>query len=441
MDRNDSQNTVDFAEKLIGVISFFSIVLFLLKFTPLYLFVFPISSIFDILFSMLIFFRIKQYGFFAYFKSFQKIIDFLAAVPIIVLLARSSSIFHAVTPLSWFSFFRLLNIIPLIKRKSEFAKKHFYNICFLIIAVEITAVLIIHVFVRNVFNRTLIEKYTTEYESFQSSLEDLMENDENVILVYKNGIIQSRKGFIRDKKTHALICNSDSEYMVKINFSTENIVSDEKIIMPKNGIVVSSPEILSDFNLLMIMLYLLIFGTFVAVLWHDSLSKDGKKLAIIANSIKTEDYSSFLEELRLLENYKNAKKTQKDDELTNVYRMVEKLRQSVPIKTETAEIFEETSESLKIVDTINTPENILELDTFAFSEKDSKNTEKTIIENYSTDEECFGNVSVLNKPHIISFDELLNKDEFESVPAEKAKTTIRSGGLLVAALKKRAELI
>ncbi|MBR4823776.1 MAG: hypothetical protein IKZ86_03195, partial [Spirochaetaceae bacterium] len=76
------QNVCDLVEKLTGIASMFSVFAFLLKFTPLCRFALPACYVFDILFVMLLFLRIKLYGFIEYLGSWQNIVDLFAAIPV-----------------------------------------------------------------------------------------------------------------------------------------------------------------------------------------------------------------------------------------------------------------------------------------------------------------------------------------------------------------------
>ena len=290
------QNVCDLVEKLTGIASMFSVFAFLLKFTPLCRFALPACYVFDILFVMLLFLRIKLYGFIEYLGSWQNIVDLFAAIPVVALFARHTELFHFIAPAGWFTIFRLLNIIPLVKKDPAFAQKHFKHICLNVIFVQTVFILVLTHFFYVFFDRPLIEKYTAEYERFPANPEYLMKNDENVVLVYKNGTIQSRKGFIRDKKTHFSICNSPYEYLIRIKFSKENVISDGKISAPKCGIIVSSPELLETYNLMMIAMFLFVCGIFAVILWRDLLSKDGQKIAVAADAIKSGDFAKFAEE-------------------------------------------------------------------------------------------------------------------------------------------------
>ncbi|MBO4438693.1 MAG: ion transporter [Spirochaetaceae bacterium] len=327
------QNVCDLVEKLTGIASMFSVFAFLLKFTPLCRFALPACYVFDILFVMLLFLRIKLYGFIEYLGSWQNIVDFFAAIPIAALFARHTELFQVIAPVGWFTIFRLLNIIPLVKKDSAFAQRHFKHICFSVILLEVVFILVLTYFFYVLFNKPLVEHYTAEYERFPSNPEYLMKNDENVVLVYKNGTIQSRKGFIRDKKTHFSICNSPYEYLIRIKFSKENILSDEKISAPKCGIIVSSPELLVTFNWLMIAIFLFVCGIFAVILWRDLLSKDGRKIAVAADAIKSGDFARFAEENAKIE--KSGK-----DEIALLYEAIDSARHNFSPKTaelETAE--------------------------------------------------------------------------------------------------------
>ena len=316
------QNVCDLVEKLTGVVSLFSVFAFLLRFTPVCRFVVPVCYVCDILFVMLIFLRLKLYGAVEYLGSWQNIVDLFSAVPIIVLFARQTSAFQLLTPAASFTLFRLLNIIPVVK-SSELAKKHFKHICFWLILIETFAIFGMNVFFRSFFNKPVIERYTSEYERFPSNPEYLMKNDANVILVYKNGTIQSRKGFIRDKKTHFAIANSSSEYLIKISFSEESILSDGKINAPKCGIIVKSPELLAMFDYLMLIMMLPAIIMIIVILWRDLLSKDAKRLGVAADAVKSGDFSDFDEELKLIE------KSDKN-ELSLLYSELDNLRQRLP---------------------------------------------------------------------------------------------------------------
>ena len=326
------QNVCDLVEKLTGIVSMFSVFAFLLKFTPVCRFVVPVCYVCDILFVMLIFLRLKLYGAVEYLGSWQNIVDLFSAVPIIVLFARQTSAFQLLTPAASFTLFRLLNIIPVVK-SSELAKKHFKQICFWVILIETFAIFGMNVFFRSFFNQPVIERYTSEYERFPSNPEYLMKNDANVILVYKNGTIQSRKGFIRDKKTHFAIANSSSEYLIKISFSEESIISDGKINAPKCGIIVKSPELLAMFDYLMLIIMLPAIIMIIVILWRDLLSKDAKRLSVASDAVKSGDFSDFDEELKLIE------KSDKN-ELSCLYSELDNLRQRFPDILQHTEIAE-----------------------------------------------------------------------------------------------------
>lgn len=330
--KSKQQSICDLVEKLVGVVSAVSVLLFLLRFSPLCKFVVPACYVFDILFVMLLFLRLKLYGAVEYLGTWQNLVDLLSAVPAVVLFSRHSSLFQFITPLGCFCLFRLLNIIQLAKH-SAFAKKHFQHICFIIILIETAAILGANVLFRSFFNAPLIEKYTAEYERFPSNPEYLMKNDENVILVYKNGTIQSRKGFIRDKKTHFAICNSASEYLVKMKFSKESIVSDGKINAPKCGIIVKSPELLATFNWLMLLLLLPAIIMFAVILLRDVLSKDAKRLAVAADAMQSGNFSAFDEELKSVE--QGGK-----DEIELLYQSIDSARHNFSPKTEVPEAVE-----------------------------------------------------------------------------------------------------
>lgn len=335
--KSKQQSICDLVEKLVGVVSAVSVSLFLLRFSPLCKFVVPACYVFDILFVMLLFLRLKLYGAVEYLGTWQNLVDLLSAVPAVVLFSRYSSLFQFITPLGCFCLFRLLNIIQLAKH-SALAKKHFQHICFIIILIEIATILGADVLFRSFFNAPLIERYTAEYERFPSNPEYLMKDDENVILVYKNGTIQSRKGFIRDKKTHFAICNSASEYLVKMKFSKESIVSDGKINAPKCGIIVKSPELLATFNWLMLLLLLPAIIMFAVILLRDILSKDAKRLAVAADAMQSGNFSAFDEELKAVE--KGGK-----DEIASLYQSIDSARRNFSPKTEepeTAELAEAT---------------------------------------------------------------------------------------------------
>ena len=331
------QNVCDLVERLTGIVSMFSVFAFLLKFTPLCRFVLPACYVFDILFVMLLFLRIKLYGFIEYLGSWQNTVDFFVAIPVVVLFARHTELFQFIAAAGWFTIFRLLNIIPLVKKDSAFAQRHFKHICFSVILLEVVFILVLTQFFYALFNKPLIEHYTAEYERFPSNPEYLMKNDENVVLVYKNGTIQSRKGFIRDKKTHFAICNSPYEYLIRIKFSKENIVSDGKISAPKCGIIVSSPELLFTFNWLMIAMFLFVCGIFAVILWCDRLSKDGKKIALAANTIKSGDFAKFDEENTGIE--KDGK-----DEIALLYQAIDSERHNFSPKTKLDVNLEEAAE-------------------------------------------------------------------------------------------------
>ena len=324
--KSKQQNVCDLVEKLTGIVSMFSVFAFLLKFTPLCRFVLPACYVFDILFVMLLFLRIKLYGFIEYLGSWQNIVDFFAAIPIAALFARHTELFQVIAPVGWFTIFRLLNIIPLVKKDSAFAQRHFKHICFSVILLEVVFILVLTYFFYVLFNKPLVEHYTAEYERFPSNPEYLMKNDENVVLVYKNGTIQSRKGFIRDKKTHFSICNSPYEYLIRIKFSKENIVTDGKISAPKCGIIVSSPELLVTFNWLMIAIFLFVCGIFAVILWRDLLSKDGRKIAVAADAIKSGDFARFAEENAKIE--KSGK-----DEIALLYQAIDRARHNFSPKS------------------------------------------------------------------------------------------------------------
>ena len=335
------QDMCKIVEKLTGVASLFSVLLFLLRFSPICKYVVPACYVFDILFVMLIFLRFKLYGAVEYLGTWQNIVDLLSAVPVAVLFARHSPLFQFIMPLGCFSFFRLLNIIPPVK-DSLLAKKHFQHICFIIIVVEVAAALTLNVFFRSYFDRPLIESYTAEYERFPSNPEYLMKDDENVILVYKNGTIQSRKGFIRDKKTHSAICNSSSEYLIKIRFSEGNVVSDGKINAPKCGIIVKSPELFGTFNCLMLLMLLPAVIMFAVILLRDILSKDAKRLAVAAEAVQSGIFSAFDEELK-------AVGQGSKDEIAQLYQSIDSARHNFSPKTEKLEATElaETAEPLE----------------------------------------------------------------------------------------------
>ena len=320
------QNVCDLVEKLTGIASMFSVFAFLLKFTPLCRFALPTCYVFDILFVMLLFLRIKLYGFIEYLGSWQNVVDLFAAIPVAALFARHTELFHFIAPAGWFTIFRLLNIIPLVKKDPAFAQKHFKHICLSVIFVQTVFILVLTHFFYVFFDRPLIEKYTAEYERFPANPEYLMKNDENVVLVYKNGTIQSRKGFIRDKKTHFSICNSPYEYLIRIKFSKENVISDGKISAPKCGIIVSSPELLETYNLMMIAMFLFVCGIFAVILWRDLLSKDGQKIAVAADAIKSGDFSKFAEENARIE--KGGK-----DEIALLYQAIDSARHNFSPKT------------------------------------------------------------------------------------------------------------
>ncbi len=330
--KSKQQSICDLVEKLVGVVSAVSVLLFLLRFSPLCKFVVPACYVFDILFVMLLFLRLKLYGAVEYLGTWQNLVDLLSAVPAVVLFSRHSSLFQFITPLGCFCLFRLLNIIQLAKH-SALAKKHFQHICFIIILIETVAILGANVLFRSFFNAPLIEKYTAEYERFPSNPEYLMKDDENVILVYKNGTIQSRKGFIRDKKTHFAICNSASEYLVKMKFSKESIVSDGKINAPKCGIIVKSPELLATFNWLMLLLLLPAIIMFAVILLRDILSKDAKRLAVAADAMQSGNFSAFDEELKAVE--QGGK-----DEIALLYQSIDSARRNFSPQTEEPEAVE-----------------------------------------------------------------------------------------------------
>ncbi|MBO4727809.1 MAG: hypothetical protein J5631_05255 [Spirochaetaceae bacterium] len=349
------QNVCDLVEKLTGIASMFSVFAFLLKFTPLCRFALPACYVFDILFVMLLFLRIKLYGFIEYLGSWQNIVDLFAAIPVVALFARHTELFHFIAPAGWFTIFRLLNIIPLVKKDSAFAQKHFKHICLNVIFVQTVFILVLTHFFYVFFDRPLIEKYTAEYERFPANPEYLMKNDENVVLVYKNGTIQSRKGFIRDKKTHFSICNSPYEYLIRIKFSKENVISDGKISAPKCGIIVSSPELLETYNLMMIAMFLFVCGIFAVILWRDLLSKDGQKIAVAADAIKSGDFAKFAEENARIE--KSGK-----DEIALLYEAIDSARHNFSLKTaelETAETAgsDEHSGFAKAVEELGEPES------------------------------------------------------------------------------------
>lgn len=339
--KSKQQSICDLVEKLVGVVSAVSVLLFLLRFSPLCKFVVPACYVFDILFVMLLFLRFKLYGAVEYLGTWQNLVDLLSAVPAVVLFSRHSSLFQFITPLGCFCLFRLLNIIQLAKH-SALAKKHFQHICFIIILIETATILGANVLFRSFFNAPLIERYTAEYERFPSNPEYLMKDDENVILVYKNGTIQSRKGFIRDKKTHFAICNSASEYLVTIKFSKESIVSDGKINAPKCGIIVKSPELLATFNWLMLLLLLPAIIMFAVILLRDILSKDAKRLAVAADAMQSGNFSAFDEELKAVE--QGGK-----DEIASLYQSIDSARHNFSSKTEVPEAVElaETTEPLE----------------------------------------------------------------------------------------------
>lgn len=330
--KSKQQSICNLVEKLVGVVSAVSVSLFLLRFSPLCKFVVPACYVFDILFVMLLFLRLKLYGAVEYLGTWQNLVDLLSAVPAVVLFSRHSSLFQFITPLGCFCLFRLLNIIQLAKH-SAFAKKHFQHICFIIILIETATILGANVLFRSFFNAPLIERYTTEYERFPSNPEYLMKDDENVILVYKNGTIQSRKGFIRDKKTHFAICNSASEYLIKMKFSKESIVSDGKINAPKCGIIVKSPELLATFNCLMLLLLLPAIIMFAVILLRDILSKDAKRLAVAADAMQSGNFSAFDEELKAVE--QGGK-----DEIELLYQSIDSARHNFSPKTEEPEAVE-----------------------------------------------------------------------------------------------------
>lgn len=339
--KSKQQNVCDLVERLTGIVSMFSVFAFLLKFTPLCRYVLPACYVFDILFVMLLFLRLKLYGAVEYLGTWQNLVDLLSAVPAVVLFSRHSSLFQFITPLGCFCLFRLLSIIQLAKH-SALAKKHFQHICFIIILIETATILGANVLFRSFFNAPLIEKYTAEYERFPSNPEYLMKDDENVILVYKNGTIQSRKGFIRDKKTHFAICNSASEYLIKMKFSKESIVSDGKINAPKCGIIVKSPELLATFNWLMLLLLLPAIIMFAVILLRDILSKDAKRLAVAADAMQSGNFSAFDEELKAVE--QGGK-----DEIASLYQSIDSARYNFSPKTEVPEAVElaETTEPLE----------------------------------------------------------------------------------------------
>ncbi len=339
--KSKQQSICNLVERLVGVVSAVSVSLFLLRFSPLCKFVVPACYVFDILFVMLLFLRLKLYGAVEYLGTWQNLVDLLSAVPAVVLFSRHSSLFQFITPLGCFCLFRLLNIIQLAKH-SALAKKHFQHICFIIILIETAAILGANVLFRSFFNAPLIEKYTAEYERFPSNPEYLMKDDENVILVYKNGTIQSRKGFIRDKKTHFAICNSASEYLVKMKFSKESIVSDGKINAPKCGIIVKSPELLATFNWLMLLLLLPAIIMFAVILLRDILSKDAKRLAVAADAMQSGNFSAFDEELKAVE--QGGK-----DEIALLYQAIDSARQNFSPKAEEPETaeFAEVNEPLE----------------------------------------------------------------------------------------------
>ncbi len=352
--KSKQQNVCDLVERLTGIVSMFSVFAFLLKFTPLCRYVLPACYVFDILFVMLLFLRFKLYGFIEYLGSWQNTVDFFAAIPVVVLFARHTELFQFISPAAWFTIFRLLNIIPLIKKDSAFAQRHFKHICFSVILLEVVFILVLTHFFYALFNKPLIEHYTAEYERFPSNPEYLMKNDEDVVLVYKNGTIQSRKGFIRDKKTHFAICNSPYEYLIRIKFSKENIVSDGKISAPKCGIIVSSPELLFTFNWLMIAMFLFVCGIFAVILWRDRLSKDGKRIALAADTIKSGDFAKFDEENAGIE--KDGK-----DEIALLYQAIDSERHNFSPKTELDSELEEAAE-------FAVPEQAEELSVFAEAE-------------------------------------------------------------------------
>ena len=320
--KSKQQDICIFVEKLVGVVSAVSVLLFLLRFSPLCKFVVPACYVCDILFVMLLFFRLKLYGAVEYLGTWQNLVDLLSAVPVVVLFARYSKLFQFITPLNSFCLFRLLNIIQLTKH-SALAKKHFQHICFIVILIETAAILGANVLFRSFFNAPLIERYIAEYERFPSNPEYLMKDDENVILVYKNGTIQSRKGFIRDKKTHFAISNSSIEYLIRIKFSKDNVVSDGKINAPKCGIIVKSPELLATFNWLMLLLLLPAIIMFVVILWRDILSKDAKRIDVAAGAMKSGNFSAFDEELKAIEQGNK-------DEIAHLYAGLNNLRRRFP---------------------------------------------------------------------------------------------------------------
>lgn len=330
--KSRQQDICNFVEKLVGVVSAVSVLLSLLRFSPFSKFVVPVCYVCDILFFALLFFRLKFYGAVEYLCTWQNLVDLLAALPVLVLFSRHSSLFQFITPLNCFCLFRLLNIIQIAKH-SALAKKHFQHICFIVIMIETAAILGANVLFRSFFNAPLIAKYIAEYERFPSNPEYLMKDDENVILVYKNGTIQSRKGFIRDKKTHSAIINSSIEYLIKIKFSNDNMVSDGKINAPKCGIIVKSPELLGMFNWLMLLLMLPSIIMFAVILWRDILSKDAKRIELAADAMQSGNFSAFDEELKSVE--QGGK-----DEIELLYQSIDSARHNFSPKTEEPEAVE-----------------------------------------------------------------------------------------------------
>lgn len=327
--KSRQQNICDLVEKLVGVVSAVSVLLSLLRFSPFSKFVVPVCYVCDILFFALLFFRLKFYGAVEYLCTWQNLVDLLAALPVLVLFSRHSSLFQFITPLNCFCLFRLLNIIQIAKH-SALAKKHFQHICFIVIMIETATILGANVLFRSFFNAPLIAKYTAEYERFPSNPEYLMKDDENVILVYKNGTIQNRRGFIRDKKAHFSICNSPCDYLIRINFSKEKINSDGGIIAPKCGIIVSSPELQLTFNCFMLIMFLLSLATFFIILCCDKLTEDGRKIAVAADSLKTGDYSKFNEINGKIEHGSK-------DEIYHLYKEINNIRQFISRTSEKAD--------------------------------------------------------------------------------------------------------
>lgn len=435
--KSKQQSICDLVEKLVGVVSAVSVSLFLLRFSPLCKFVVPACYVFDILFVMLLFLRFKLYGAVEYLGTWQNLVDLLSAVPAVVLFSRHSSLFQFITPLGCFCLFRLLNIIQLAKH-SALAKKHFQHICFIIILIETAAILGANVLFCSFFNAPLIEKYTAEYERFPSNPEYLMKDDENVILVYKNGTIQSRKGFIRDKKTHFAICNSASEYLVKMKFSKESIVSDGKINAPKCGIIVKSPELLATFNWLMLLLLLPAIIMFAVILLRDILSKDAKRLAVAADAMQSGNFSAFDEELKAVE--QGGK-----DEIALLYQSIDSARRNFSPKTEVPEAVElaEITEPLESETATATVESVEAAAPLAAEPETVASAVPVEVEPKIEPAEIAEAASLETEPSAELAQETAVAEPAEAI--EEAAPLVeheppRSGGLLALALKKRTAL-